>query len=134
MRSVWSYERRCAASESTSFAVLMRWKRSAASGALFLSGWYWSASLRYARFTSAALAATDLYQVLDTSDLPGGVVNILPGQRDALVKTMVEHQDVDAIWYFGDARGSFEVSLFDDAVFPILCLKERRFEQAAKLF
>ena len=40
MRSVWSYERRCAASESTSFAVLMRWKRSAASGALFLSGWY----------------------------------------------------------------------------------------------
>ena len=55
------------------------------------------------------LCATDLYQVFDTSDLPGGVVNILPGQRDALVKTLVEHQDVDAVWYFGDARGSYEV-------------------------
>ena len=44
------------------------------------------------------LCATDLYQVLDTSDLPGGVINIVTGQRDALTKTLVDHQHVDAMW------------------------------------
>ena len=28
-----------------------------------------------------------------------------PATRDALAKTLAEHDDVDAIWYFGDARG-----------------------------
>ena len=55
------------------------------------------------------LAATDLYQVLDTSDLPAGVVNIVTGDRDHLAKTLVEHDDVDAVWYFGSAEGSREV-------------------------
>ena len=44
------------------------------------------------------LAATDLYQVLDTSDLPGGVINILTGEGDVLAKTLSEHQDVDSVW------------------------------------
>jgi aldehyde dehydrogenase (NAD+) len=52
------------------------------------------------------LSATDLYQVLDTSDLPAGVVNIVTGARDALAKVLAEHADVDAIWYFGSAEGS----------------------------
>ncbi|MCW1968730.1 MAG: aldehyde dehydrogenase family protein [Anaerolineae bacterium] len=52
------------------------------------------------------LSATDLYQVLDTSDVPGGVVNIITGERDALSKTLAEHLDVDAMWYFGSANGS----------------------------
>jgi aldehyde dehydrogenase (NAD+) len=52
------------------------------------------------------LAATDLYQVLDTSDLPGGVVNIVTGARDELTKVLVQHDDVDAVWYFGSATGS----------------------------
>ncbi len=55
------------------------------------------------------LAATDFYQVLDTSDVPGGVVNIVTGDRDQLTKTLVEHDDVDAMWYFGDAEGSRQV-------------------------
>ena len=55
------------------------------------------------------LCATDLYQVLDTSDLPAGVVNIVTGERDHLVKTLVEHDDVDSLWYFGDAEGSRQV-------------------------
>ncbi len=58
---------------------------------------------------SHPLAATDLYQVFDTSDLPGGVVNIVTGARDHLTRTLVEHDDVDAMWYFGDATGSREV-------------------------
>jgi len=55
------------------------------------------------------LSATDLYQVFDTSDLPAGVVNIVTGDRDHLVKTLVEHEDVDSLWYFGDAEGSRQV-------------------------
>ena len=55
------------------------------------------------------LSATDFYQVLDTSDVPGGVVNIVTGDRDHLTKTLVQHEDVDAVWYFGSAEGSYWV-------------------------
>ncbi|MDR5682619.1 MAG: aldehyde dehydrogenase family protein [Armatimonadota bacterium] len=51
------------------------------------------------------LAATDFYQVLDTSDVPGGVVNIVTGERDALTKVLAQHDDVDAVWYFGTPEG-----------------------------
>ena len=51
------------------------------------------------------LAATDLYQVLDTSDLPGGVINIVTGARDALAQVLAEHDEVDALWYVGPAEG-----------------------------
>ncbi len=47
------------------------------------------------------LSAMDFYQVLDTSDVPGGVVNIVTGDRDHLTKTLVQHEDVDSVWYFG---------------------------------
>jgi len=52
------------------------------------------------------LAALDLYQVFDTSDLPGGVVNIITGSKDHIAKYMAEHQDLEAVWYFGTAEGS----------------------------
>ncbi|WP_386679602.1 aldehyde dehydrogenase family protein [Loktanella sp. R86503] len=48
------------------------------------------------------LVATDLYQVLDTSDLPGGVVNILTGDHSDLADPMARHMDIDAIWSFAD--------------------------------
>jgi aldehyde dehydrogenase (NAD+) len=60
------------------------------------------------------LSATDFYQVLDTSDTPPGVVNIVTGNREALTKTLVQHEDVDALWYFGTAEGSFHVE-YDSA-------------------
>jgi aldehyde dehydrogenase (NAD+) len=44
----------------------------------------------------------DLYQVFDTSDLPGGVVNIVAGRPAELAKTLAEHDDIDAIWCFRD--------------------------------
>ncbi len=47
------------------------------------------------------LAATDLYQVLDTSDVPGGVVNILTGAHADMAGTLAGHMDVDAVWSFG---------------------------------
>jgi aldehyde dehydrogenase (NAD+) len=55
------------------------------------------------------LLATDFYQVLDTSDVPAGVVNIVTGVRDVLSRTLVEHDDVDAMWYFGPSLGSAQV-------------------------
>ena len=44
--------------------------------------------------------------MFDTSDLPGGVVNIVTGDRDHVTKYLAEHQDVQALWYFGSAEGS----------------------------
>jgi len=55
------------------------------------------------------LAATDLYQVLDTSDLPGGVINIVTGESAVIAKTLAEHQHVDSIWYFGSTEGCYNV-------------------------
>ncbi|MFC3206553.1 aldehyde dehydrogenase family protein [Aquamicrobium soli] len=52
------------------------------------------------------LLATNLYQVLDTSDVPAGVVNIVTGERDVLAKTLAEHDEVAALWYAGSKEGS----------------------------
>ena len=49
------------------------------------------------------LAATDFYQVLDTSDVPAGVVNILTGNHLELAPTLAGHMDVDAVWSFSGA-------------------------------
>ena len=57
----------------------------------------------------APLPATDLYQVFDTSDLPGGVVNIVTGLGGELAPVLAAHDDVDGIWYFGSAEVSAEV-------------------------
>jgi aldehyde dehydrogenase (NAD+) len=46
------------------------------------------------------LAATDFYQVLETSDVPGGVVNILTGSHAELALTLAAHLDLDAVWGF----------------------------------
>ena len=55
------------------------------------------------------LLATDLYQVLDTSDLPAGVLNIVTGPREELAAVLAAHDDVDAMWYWGTAEGSAAV-------------------------
>ncbi|MEM8539573.1 MAG: aldehyde dehydrogenase family protein [Pseudomonadota bacterium] len=52
------------------------------------------------------LAAIDMYQIFETSDLPGGVVNIVTGDQDVLSKTLSEHAGVDSMWHFGSAAGS----------------------------
>jgi len=48
------------------------------------------------------LITGDLYQIFDTSDLPGGALNIVTGYVSQLLKTLAEHDDVDAIWSFAD--------------------------------
>jgi aldehyde dehydrogenase (NAD+) len=57
------------------------------------------------------LAATDFYSVLETSDVPDGVVNIVTGDKNALAKVLAEHDDVEAIWYFGDREGVKQIEL-----------------------
>ena len=55
------------------------------------------------------LPALDLYQILDTSDLPAGVINIVTGKRVELVPVLAAHDDVDGMWSFGSAIESAEV-------------------------
>jgi aldehyde dehydrogenase (NAD+) len=50
------------------------------------------------------LIAADLYQVFETSDLPGGVVNLVTGRATELLKVLAEHDDLDAIWCYGPAE------------------------------
>jgi aldehyde dehydrogenase (NAD+) len=55
------------------------------------------------------LSATSFYSVLETSDLPAGVVNIVTGPKDALARVLADHDDVDAVWYWGSAAGVAKV-------------------------
>lgn len=48
------------------------------------------------------LIAGDLYSLFETSDLPAGAVNLVTGRAAELLKTLAEHDDVDAIWCFAD--------------------------------
>lgn len=49
------------------------------------------------------LAATDFYQVIETSDVPAGVVNILTGSHSELAPQLAGHMDVDALWSFSSS-------------------------------
>ncbi len=57
------------------------------------------------------LAATEFYTVLETSDVPDGVINVITGAKDALAKVLAEHDDVDGLWYFGSPAGVKAVEL-----------------------
>ena len=49
------------------------------------------------------LIATDLVQVLETSDVPAGVVNILTGSHAELAPQIAGHADIDTVWSFSDS-------------------------------
>jgi aldehyde dehydrogenase (NAD+) len=48
------------------------------------------------------LIAADLYQLFDSSDVPGGVINLVTGRPAELLKVLAEHDDVDVLWCYGD--------------------------------
>src|SRR5690606_22533604 len=52
------------------------------------------------------LSMTDFYQVLEPSDMPSGVLNIVTGETKVLAKTLAEHDGIDAIWAAADAETS----------------------------
>lgn len=60
---------------------------------------------------TSPLSATDFYQILDTSDVPGGVVNIVTGDRKSLSAELGKHYDVDALWYFAADEGSKDIEV-----------------------
>ncbi|MHA6324823.1 aldehyde dehydrogenase family protein [Roseivivax sp. CAU 1753] len=55
------------------------------------------------------LIAQELTQILETSDVPAGAVNLLTGPHDALAATLADHADVDAVWSFSGADISAEI-------------------------
>ncbi len=58
---------------------------------------------------SAPLAATDLYQVLETSDVPAGVVNLVTGRHTDLIPVLAEHDAVDMIWHAGSVEHTVQI-------------------------
>jgi aldehyde dehydrogenase (NAD+) len=56
--------------------------------------------------SQSPLSMTDLYQVIETSDIPSGVINIVTGASVALAKTLAEHDGVDGLWFAGSAEAS----------------------------
>ncbi|MBK9507999.1 MAG: aldehyde dehydrogenase family protein [Cytophagaceae bacterium] len=54
-------------------------------------------------------SATDFYQILETSDVPAGTVNIITGRKDELASEMAKHFNIDGLWYFGTKEGSEKV-------------------------
>lgn len=61
---------------------------------------------------SYPLITGDLYQLFDTSDLPGGAVNIVTGSASQLLKVLAEHDDVDAIWSFTDETAAADAKFY----------------------
>ncbi len=58
---------------------------------------------------SHPLSALDMYQIFESSDIPGGAINIVTGNKDLLTQTLAIHMGVDGIWYFGSKEGSRSV-------------------------
>ena len=55
------------------------------------------------------LVATDFYQILETSDVPAGVVNIITGNKDALAIVLAKHTNVEGVWFHGSAETSSQI-------------------------
>ena len=57
---------------------------------------------------AAPLMAGDFMQVLETSDVPAGVVNLLTGAHGAMAPTLADHDDVNVVWNFGPASADID--------------------------
>jgi hypothetical protein len=65
---------------------------------------------------SRPLPAVTLAEVLATSDVPGGVINILTGVRRELIPVLAAHMDVNALDLWGippDMRAAAEESAIE---------------------
>jgi aldehyde dehydrogenase (NAD+) len=54
----------------------------------------------------APTVAVEFCTVLDSSDMPAGVVNVITGDREALALVLAGHLDVDGLWYCGSDAGA----------------------------
>ncbi len=53
--------------------------------------------------------AAEFCTVVDASDVPGGVINVVTGDKEALALVLAEHLDVDGVWFHGTAAGAAAV-------------------------
>ncbi len=51
---------------------------------------------------NTSLLATELYQLIETSDVPAGYINILTTKQNSLNKILAEHENINGIWYFSE--------------------------------
>ncbi len=58
---------------------------------------------------SKSLTAISFAEVLNSSDVPGGVVNILTGNKNELISHMASHMDVNAIIYCGKEESNIKL-------------------------
>jgi aldehyde dehydrogenase (NAD+) len=58
---------------------------------------------------SNPLPAVELYRVIEASDFPAGVWNIITGTAEELEPTLADHDGIAAIWHFGDATRGTEI-------------------------
>ncbi len=54
-------------------------------------------------------AMSDFYQIIETSDVPSGVINIITGEKNELSMVLAEHDGVDAIWFAGSKEQSKQI-------------------------
>jgi acyl-CoA reductase-like NAD-dependent aldehyde dehydrogenase len=71
------------------------------------------------------LASLELAEILATSDLPGGVANLISGRREELVSHLARHMDVNAI---ADSSGDAAISkaIAEDAAVNVKRVKAYR--------
>ncbi len=50
------------------------------------------------------LCMSSFYQVIETSDMPAGVINIINGEAKVLGKVLAEHDGVDSLWFAGSDK------------------------------
>ena len=67
-----------------------------------------------------ALAATDFYQVLETSDVPSGVVNIVTGDALELGTVLAKHDDVAGLWVTGTTEECANAKKFSSGNMKII--------------
>ena len=58
---------------------------------------------------SKPLTAISFAEVLNSSDVPGGVVNILTGKKSELINHMASHMDVNAMVYCGKEESEIKL-------------------------
>ena len=64
---------------------------------------------------SKPLSSISLAEVINNSDVPGGVVNILTGDASELLSHIGVHMDVNAIWYLGNDPKAWKQIQLDSA-------------------
>lgn len=60
-------------------------------------------------------------QVLQASDIPVGVVSVISGGKDQLTQALANHNEIQAVWYWGSLEVG--IMLFFGQLFVTLCLE-----------